>query len=57
MFRFQLLQKFWVTFQAKEVLLLALHFPKSSTEAITWVPQVITYLVVEKGMENKREQR
>jgi len=37
--------------------LLALHLPKSHTEAITRVPQIVTYVVREKGMEYKREQR
>ena len=37
--------------------LLALHLPKSHTEAITSVPQIVTYTVREKGMEYKGEQR
>jgi len=36
-----------------KVLLLALHFPKSRTEAITHVPQIVTYTVREKGMKYK----
>ena len=43
-----------ITLQAP---LLALHLPKSHTEAITRVPQIVTYVVREKGMEYKREQR
>ena len=39
------------------MLLLALHLPKSCTEAITHLPQIITHVVVEKGMEHKGEQR
>jgi len=34
-----------------KVSLLALHFPNNHTEAITCVPQIFTYVVVEKGME------
>ena len=30
--------------------------PKSRTEAITCVPQIVTYVVVEKGMEHEGEQ-
>ena len=33
----------------------SLHLPKSHTEAITHVPQIINYAVLEKGMENKGE--
>jgi len=33
--------------------LLALHLPKSHTEAITRVLQIVTYVVREKGMEYK----
>jgi len=40
-----------------QVPLLALHLPKSHTEAIMRVPQIVTYAVREKGMEYKREQR
>ena len=36
--------------------LLALHLPKSHTEAIAHVPQIVTYAVVQKGMEYKGEQ-
>ena len=36
--------------------LLALHLHKSHTEAITRVPQIVTYMVREKGMEYKGEQ-
>jgi len=36
-----------------EVPLLALHLPKSHTEAIACILQFITYAAVEKGMENK----
>ena len=35
--------------------LLALHLPKSCTKAVTRVPQIITYVAVEKGMEHKGE--
>ena len=35
--------------------LLALHLLKSHIEAITRVPQIITYAVREKGTEYKRE--
>ena len=31
--------------------LLALHLPWSHTEAITYVLQIVTYVLVEKGME------
>ena len=47
-----------VPFQAKnniEVPLLALPLPKSQPEAITRVPQIVTYAVKETGMENKGE--
>jgi len=37
--------------------LLALHLPKSCNKAITCVPQIVTYVVREKGMEYKGEQR
>ena len=37
--------------------MLALHLPKSQTEAIMCVPQIVTYAVGEKGMEYKGEQR
>jgi len=37
-----------------QVLLLALHLPRSHTEAIIHVP-LVTYTVREKGMENKSE--
>ena len=37
--------------------LLALHLPKSHTEAITRVLQIVTYVVREKGMEYKGKQR
>ena len=50
-------QPFWVEYQAKEAFLLVLHLSKSSTEAITCIPQIVTYLVVEKGMEHKGAQR
>jgi len=40
-----------------QVPLLALHLPKSHTEAIMHIPQIVTYTVREKGMEYKREQR
>ena len=43
-----------ITLQAP---LLALHLPKFHTEAITRVPQIVTYAVKEKGMEYKGEQR
>jgi len=35
--------------------LLAFHLPKSSTEAITQKPQIVTYAAVEKGMDYKGE--
>jgi len=38
-------------------LLLALDLLKSRTEAITRVLKIVTYAAVEKGMENKEEQR
>jgi len=38
-------------------LLLALHLPKSHTEAITRVPQIVTYAVREKGMEYKKKNK
>ena len=41
----------------QEVSLLALHLPKSRTEVITRVLQILTYAVREKGMEYKGEQR
>ena len=41
----------------QEAPLLALHLPKSHIEAITCVPQIVTYTVREKGMEYKGEQR
>ena len=50
----------WVTIQAKnskEMPLLALHLLKSCTEAITHVPQIISYTVKEKGMKHEGEQR
>ena len=34
--------------------LLGLHLPKPSIKAITWIPQIITYAAVEKGMEHKK---
>ena len=37
-----------------KVPLLALHLPKSHTEAIMHVPQIVTYTVREKGMEYKK---
>ena len=40
---------------AQEMPLLAL--PKSCTEAKTHVPQIFSYVEVEKGMEHKGEQR
>jgi len=43
-----------ITLQAP---LLALHLLKSYTEAIMRVPKIVTYVVREKGMEYKREQR
>ena len=39
----------------QEAPLLALHLPKSHTKAITHVPQIVTYVVREKGMEYKGE--
>ena len=39
-----------------QVLLLALHLPKSHIETITRVPQIVTYVIREKGMEYKEEQ-
>ena len=41
----------------QEVLLLALHLPKSRTKAIIRVLKIVTYTVREKGMEYKGEQR
>jgi len=37
--------------------LLALHLPKSRTEAIMRIPQIITYVVREKGMEKGMENK
>ena len=37
--------------------LLTLHLPKSCSEAIMRVSQIITYAVREKGIEYKGEQR
>ena len=37
--------------------MLALHLPKSHTKVITCIPQIITYVVREKGMEYKGDQR
>ena len=39
----------------QEVPLLAQHLLKFYTEAITLVPQIFTYMAVEKGMEHKGE--
>ena len=36
---------------------MAQHLPKSHTEAIMHIPQIITYPVREKGMEHKGEHR
>jgi len=33
--------------------LLAQHLPKSHIEAMTYVLQIVIYVVVEKGMENR----
>ena len=38
-----------------EALLLALYLFKPSTEAITRILQIVTYMVVEKGMAHKEE--
>jgi len=49
-----------LTFQAKNNIrsaLLALHLLKSRTKAITRGPQILTYVVREKGMEYKGEHR
>jgi len=49
-----------VTFQAKNSVKRApasSALTKSCTETITRVPQIVTYAVVEKGMEHKGEQR
>ena len=40
-----------------EMSLPALQLPKSCTEAIMCIPQIVTYVAVEKGMEHKQEQR
>ena len=37
--------------------LLALYLPKSHTEAIMHILQIVTYAVREKGMEHKGEQK
>jgi len=37
--------------------LLAWHLPKSHTEAVTHLPQIITCMVDKKGIEHKGEQR
>ena len=55
-FPFQLFERL-ANIPTQEAPLLALHLPKSHTEAITHVPQIITYAVKEKGMEYKGEQR
>jgi len=53
----------WLTFQAKNnarstsACTIALHLPTPRTEAIMCVPQIITYVVREKEMEYKGEQR
>jgi len=41
----------------QETPLFALHLPKSCTEAITRVPQIVTYAVRDKGMEYKGEKK
>ena len=43
---------YWVAFQAKNSIKSAL----ASTEAIMCILQIVTYAVVEKGMEHKGEQ-
>jgi len=40
----------------EEAPLLTLHLPNSRTEAITRVPQIVTYVAVVKGIELKGEQ-
>ena len=48
------------TFQTKNSIrmpLLALYLPKSRTEAIMRALQIVTYAVVEKGMEYKGKQK
>ena len=60
MLHFQLLQTNLATFQAKNSVRSApasLHLPKSRTEVIMRIPQIVTKAVVEKGMEHKGEQR
>ena len=50
----------WATFQAINTVrsaLLALNFLKWCTEAIKHVPQIFTYVIVDKGVEHKGEQR
>ena len=37
----------------KKCILLAVHLLKSPPEAIRRIPQIVTYPVVEKGIENK----
>ena len=56
-FRFQLFERFAKQSIMLKAPLLALHLAtlKSHTEAITHVPQIVTYAVREKGMEYKRE--
>ena len=34
-----------------------LHLPKSHTNTITHIPQIVTYTMGEKRMEHKEEQR
>jgi len=50
----------WLTFQAKNNVRSApacTHLPKSHTEAIMRISQIVTYAVREKGLEYKGEQR
>ena len=42
---------------AQEAPLLALHLPNSGTKVMTCILKIVTYMVVEKGMEHKEEQR
>jgi len=60
MLHLQLLQTLLVTFQAKNSIRRApasSTITKSCTEATMRVLQIVTYAIVEKGMEHKGEQK
>ena len=52
LFQFQLLEHL-ATIPSIEFPLLSLHLPMSHTKAIMRIPQIVTYMVREKGMEYK----